>query len=357
MAFFTKRYHPAGTPPGTLAKSKLSAHLPLRMQLVEYDAQQLTIHDNSNLAECAASLENETKTWVHIEGHPDEQTLRELGTSFGIHVLALEDIVNTGQRPKLELFDHQLFVIMALPRFVDGRVEVHQVSFILTDKFLVSFCDTDFAPFTPVIKRLQDSGGRLRAQGVDFLFYSLFDIAVDQGFPILEEFGLQLEDLEVQILKEADSATLEQIHALKRELILLRRMLWPQREVINKLLRDEYPQVKPATHVYLRDCYDHTIQIMDLLETYREMTSSMLDIYLSSVSNRTNEVMRVLTVIATIFIPLTFVAGIYGMNFDRQAGPWNMPELAWPYGYVFAWSIMLVVVVIMLLYFRRKKWF
>jgi len=357
MAFFTKRYHPAGTPPGTLAKSALSAHQPLRLQLVDYDAQQLIINDNASAAECASSLQKETRTWVHVEGHPDEQTLRDLGTSFGIHVLALEDVVNTGQRPKVELFDSQLFVVMALPRFVDGRVEVHQVSLILTDNFLVSFCDTDFSTFAPVIKRLQDGNGRLRTLGVDFLFYSLLDIAVDQGFPILEEFGLQLEDLEVQILKEADGATLEQIHTLKRELILLRRMLWPQREVINKLLRDEYPQIRPATHVYLRDCYDHTIQIMDLLETYREMTSSMLDIYLSSVSNRTNEVMRVLTVIATIFIPLTFIAGIYGMNFDRQAGPWNMPELYWPYGYVFAWAIMLVVVVIMLLYFRRQKWF
>lgn len=188
------------------------------------------------------------------------------------------------------------------------------------------------------------------------MLYSLLDVVIDQGFPVLENFGLQLEDLEEQILKTAGDDTLENIHTLKRELILLRRMLWPQREVINQLLRGDLALVREETLVYLRDCYDHTIQIMDLLETYRDMTGSMLDIYLSGVSNRMNEVMRVLTVIATIFIPLTFIVGVYGMNFDRSA-PWNMPELGWPYGYLLVWLVMIVIAVLMLMFFRRRGWF
>jgi magnesium transporter len=186
--------------------------------------------------------------------------------------------------------------------------------------------------------------------------YSLLDTVIDQGFPVLESFGLELEELEEQILASVAGATLEKIHTVKRELILLRRMLWPQREVINQLLRGDQALVQEDTLIYLRDCYDHTIQVMDLLETYRDMTGSMLEIYLSSVNNQMNQVMRLLTVIATIFIPLTFIAGVYGMNFDRNAGPWNMPELGWHYGYLLIWAIMILVALVMLVFFRRRKW-
>jgi magnesium transporter len=240
---------------------------------------------------------------------------------------------------------------------VDDVVAVHQLSLFLGDRFLISFCESDFLPFEPIVSRLRVPGGRMRSQGADYLTYSLLDFVIDGAFPLLEAFGFQLEDLEEEILESADRDTLAQIHAIRRELILLRRNLWPQRDVINQLLREEGGLIHRDTNIYLRDCYDHTIQVIDLLETYRDMVASMLEMYMSSVSNRMNDVMRVLTVIATIFIPLTFIVGVYGMNFDRTAGPWSMPELGHPLGYVFVWIAMLVVAIGMIVFFRSRKWF
>ena len=357
MAFFTKRFHPPGTPPGTLTDVSATKSAPLRIHLIDYNAADITVYDDINASECHPFLQRDSVTWVHVQGSPNEAALRELGDIFQLHSLALEDVSNRGQRPKVETFNDQLFAIMALPQMKAGLVEVNQVSFFLSSTFLVSFCEGDFGPFQPIIKRLQDNGSQLRSRGADFLLYSLLDVVIDQGFPVLENFGQQLEELEDQILEATDSDTLGKIHIVKRELILLRRMLWPQREVINQLLRDDHTLVQEDTLIYLRDCYDHTIQVMDLLETYRDMTGSMLDIYLSSISNRMNEVMRVLTVIATIFIPLTFIVGVYGMNFDRAAGSWSMPELSWPYGYLLVWIVMISIAVLMLVLFRRRGWF
>lgn len=356
MAFFTKRYHPPGTPPGTLVEAPEAAAYPLRIRLIDYSATDITIKEDVALDECSPYLHRDTVTWVHVQGRPGVDALREIGAAFQLHPLALEDVLNTGQRPKVEPFDSQLFAVVSLPLMDDGSVVVRQVSFFLNRTFLVSFCEGEFDPFAPIVKRLRETGTRLRTRRVDFLLYSLLDVVIDQGFPVLEDFGMQLEELEERILTTAGTETLENIHRVKRELILLRRMLWPQREVVNQLLRGEHELIKTETMVYLRDCYDHTIQVMDLLETYRDMTGSMLDIYLSSISNRMNDVMRVLTVIATIFIPLTFIAGIYGMNFDRSASPWNMPELGWPYGYLLVWALMIVVAVGMLVFFRRRDW-
>jgi magnesium transporter len=250
-----------------------------------------------------------------------------------------------------------MFIVMSLPLMAEDCVDVHQVSLFAGKNFVISFCDADFTPFEPIVDRLRIPGGQMRGLGADYLLYGLLDYVVDHAFPILEMLGLQLEDLEEQILDVADNETLEQIHRIRRELIVLRRNLWPQRDVINQLLRDESRLIRKSTHVYLSDCYDHAVQVMDLIETYREMGASMLEMYLSSVSNRMNDVMRVLTVIATIFIPLTFIVGVYGMNFDRNAGPWSMPELAQPLGYVFVWVGMLVIAIGMLLFFRSRKWF
>jgi len=357
MAFFTKRYHPAGTAPGTLSKPAAGDAAPLRLHLIDYDAEQISVQEDVTAAACNAYLERKTITWVHVEGRPTEDALRDLGATFGLHTLALEDVLNTGQRPKIEPFDDQLFVVMSLPLMVDGLVVVHQVSLFIGDNYLISFCETDFTPFLPIVARLRAKGGRMRSRGADYLAYALLDIIIDHGFPLLERFGLQLEDLEEQILETADRDALQQIHTIKRELILLRRSLWPHRDVINQVLRNDNDLIRQDTLVYLRDCYDHTIQIIDLLETYRDMASSMLDIYMSSVSNRMNSVMRVLTVIATIFIPLTFIVGVYGMNFDRTAGPWSMPELGHPLGYVFVWLVMVVIAAGMILFFRSRRWF
>jgi magnesium transporter len=356
MAFFSKRYHPPGTPAGTLTSRTAAEHAELRIHLIDYDSETVAIRDDLTIAQCGKYRERKSVTWIHIEGRPDEAALRDLGEHFELHDLALEDVLNSGQRPKVEPFGDHLFVVMCLPRMEADVVDVQQLSLFLCGNVLLSFHDGNHAVFTPIVRRLQDKSSRLRTQGADYLFYTLLDLVIDQGFPVLERFGLWLEDLEEQILGAVGPATLEQLHVLKRELILLRRMLWPQREVINQILRDDHGLVGEEARFYLRDCYDHAVQVLELLETYREMATSMLDIYLSSVSNRMNDIMRLLTVIATIFIPLTFIVGVYGMNFDRRAGPWSMPELGWSYGYPLLWLVMISVASIMVLLFRRRGW-
>jgi magnesium transporter len=285
------------------------------------------------------------------------ELLRELGKVLGLHALALEDVLNTGQRPKTEHFDGQLFVIASLPVASGSAIRTEQISLFLADNLVVSFHEGATDAFEPVRKRLREEGGWLRGRKADALLYALLDLAVDHGFPVLEQLGEQIENLESDILRTAGPNTLNAMHRVKRNLLTLRRMLWPQREVLNGLLADGEELIAQSTKVYLRDCYDHTIQIMDLIETYRDMTASIFDIYLSSVSNRLNETMRVLTVISTIFIPPTFLASVYGMNFDRSASPWNMPELGSAYGYPALWALMLITVLGMLFYFKRKKWF
>lgn len=357
MAFFEKRYHPPGTAPGTLTEVQGDHTSPLQIRLIDFDKNQVSLRENIEASECRAYLENETITWIHVQGNPTKVALKELGKSFSLHSLVLEDILNTGQRPKIEYFDDQIFVIMNLPSVENDSVNIQQTCFFLGKDYLISFCVGDFTPFEPIVKRLQDQGSRMRSHGADFLLYSLLDVVIDQGFPLLENFSFQLEELEEQVIESVGKDALRKIHTIKRELILIRRMLWPQREVINQLQRGDHKLIHTDTLIYLRDCYDHTIQIIDLLESYRDMTVSMLDIYLSNVSLKMNEVMRVLTVISTIFIPLTFIVGVYGMNFDRSAGPWSMPELGWSFGYPLIWVIMLVLVVGMLAFFKRRGWF
>jgi len=360
MAFFTKRYHPPGTAPGTLhaplTKAMASTHASVR--LVRYDQTAINISTAEDaIPQVTPPSDSKTRTWMHVQGRPSHQLLTQIGKTYGLHPLALEDIHNTGQRPKIEEFDGQVFTTLSLPRFEDGSVEIYQANFFLSIDTVLSFCEGPADPFEPVLKRLQEAAGRFRSRGADYLLYTLLDTVIDQGFPVLEAFGLELDELEEKILSRSARETLPHIHAVKRELILLRRMLWPQREVINALVREDQELVVDDTRVFLRDCYDHTIQVMDLLETYRDLSTSMLDIYLSSVSNRMNEIMRVLTVITTTFIPLSFVAGVYGMNFgSNSSSPWAMPELNWYYGYPLVWLLMVAIAVGMLIYFWRKRW-
>jgi len=360
MAFFTKRYHPPGTAPGTLHEppTPVMTSAPSGVRLVRYDRTAVNVSTaNDAVPPDPAPSDSKAMTWMHVQGRPSQRLLTQIGETYDLHPLALEDIHNTGQRPKVEEFDGQVFATLSLPRFEDGRVEVYQANFFLASDFVLSFCEGPVDPFEPVLRRLQEATGRFRSRGTDYLLYALLDTVIDQGFPVLEAFGLELEELEEKILGRSGRETLPHIHAVKRELILLRRMLWPQREVINTLVREDQALIMDDTRLFLRDCYDHTIQVMELLETYRDMTTSMLDIYLSSVSNKMNETMRVLTIIATIFIPLTFVAGVYGMNFGSNSNsPWAMPELNWYYGYPLAWLLMAVIAVVMLVYFWRKRW-
>ncbi|MFP5504648.1 MAG: magnesium/cobalt transporter CorA [Gammaproteobacteria bacterium] len=356
MGFFDKAYHPPGTAPGTLTERPAETPQPPRIGLIDYTPEEFVEHELVDPADCQPYLKRQSITWIHVQGDVAADTLRHLGELFDLHPLAMEDVMNSGQRPKLDSFDDQEFIIVNLPELHDGEIITGQISLFYGRDYVISFSNTAADPFEPVRKRLRGSTGRFRKRGADYLLYTLLDVVIDAGFPMFERFGETLEELEAELLDAPGRTTLGRIHQLKRELLLLRRSLWPQREVVNALLRPEHPLISAEARPYLRDCYDHTVQIMDLLETYRDMATSMLDVYLSTISNRTNEVMRVLTIIATVFIPLTFIAGVYGMNFSHPDSPWAMPELHWYYGYPLIWLVMLVVAGGLLYFFKRRKW-
>lgn len=280
----------------------------------------------------------------------DPAAIRELGETFGLHPLALEDVLNSGQRPKIDFTEHHAFLVLNLPHLVGDEILLEQVSLFVGKGHLLSFCSGDGKAFEPVRERLRQGFGRIRSRGVEYLLYTLVDVVIDSGFPLLEDLGEQIEDLEERVLENPHKRILNTLHQLKRDLLLLRRALWPQREVISRLIQHDGELVDETLRPYFSDCYDHAVQIIDLIETYREMLSGMLDIYLSSLSNRMNDIMRVLTVIATIFIPLTFIVGVYGMNFN------HMPELHWQYGYFGVWGIMIALAIGMLIAFKRRKW-
>ena len=357
MRIFAKRYHPPGTVPGTLSAREDDKEDHFGIRLIDYNAELFRENTDADPADCRRSLSEASRTWVDVQGSISPPTLRALGEMFGLHDLAMEDVLNTGQRSKLEVHPDHLFVVMNLPRVDAAEPGVSQVSLFLGRDFLITFCDAAGDPFAPVRNRLKNGGGRSRSRGCDYLLYAVLDVIIDQGFPVLEDIGERVEGLEAEVLSRPDRTTLNAIHGVKRELLLLRRMLWPQREVINALVRDDEGWISDETKLFLRDCYDHTIQIMDLIETCRELVAGILDVYLSNVSYRMNDIMRVLTIIATIFIPLTFLVGVYGMNFRHPDSPWAMPELASYYGYPLLWLLMVALAVFMLWIFKRNKWF
>jgi magnesium transporter len=329
------------------------------MLLIDYTASEFREKSLDAFDEFRPSLQTDNVTWLHVQGDVDADTLHQLGQLFGLHRLALEDVITTGERPKVDEYDGQQFVVMAHPLVDEGgeNASVRQVSLFLGRNFVISFHTGGEDPFEPVRKRLRDSAGRIRERAADYLLYALIDLVIDDGFPVLEWLGDEIETLEEEMLEMPTSANLRRLYKIKRTLVELRRALWPQREVVSRLAREDNTLVSEGTKIYFRDCYDHTIQIMDLIESYRDMANGLLDVYLSTVSYRLNEIMRVLTVIATIFIPLTFIVGLYGMNFINAKSPWAMPELRWYYGYPLVWLLMIVIAGGMLVYFRRRKWF
>jgi magnesium transporter len=291
-------------------------------------------------------------TWINIEGLQKISIIEKIGNHFNLHPLVLEDIANTGQRPKMEDYTDYLFVVLNMLQYSeeDKEIKREQVSLILGSNWVISFQETEGDVFDTIRERLRSDKGRIRKMGADYLVYVLMDTIVDNYFAVLEKIGEKIEEIEDEIVTNPSPVTLQTIHDLKRQMIMLRKSIWPLREVINRLERWESKLINESTDIFLRDLYDHTIQVVDAVETFRDMLSGMMDIYMSSVSNRMNEVMKVLTIIATIFLPLTLVAGIYGMNFRI------MPELQWEMGYPFALLIMLAVGIIMLIYFKRKNW-
>lgn len=357
MRLFSKRYHPPGTAPGTLLA--VPSRVPFSIRLVDFSHGEYQEKLLGGVGECRPFLARPTTTWLHLHGNPPPAALHELQDLLGLHRLALEDVLNAGQRAKVEEYEGHLFVVMHLPALADsGRVVTEQMSFFVGEGFLVSFCPAPVDPFDLVRERLRQRVGAIRRGRSDYLLYALLDAIVDASFPLLELYGERIEDLEEELLDRPDRDTLARIHQTRRDLLLVRRVLWPQREVLAELQRPELPCITGDTRLFLRDCHDHAVQILDLIESYREMAASMLDVYLSSVSNRLNASMRVLTVIATLFIPLSFITGVYGMNFGNNTTSWwAMPELRWAYGYPAVWVVMILVAAGLLYVFKRRGWF
>ena len=317
-----------------------------------YDGEKLTERDLRTAADfkqLPQILEQHKVTWVNVQGMGDIDVIRRLGDLFGLHALALEDASNNHQRSKVEQYGNNLFIVA---RMLEGGTTMasDQLGMFVGKNFLVSFQHLPGDCFDPLRERIRRERGIIRTSGPDYLAYAMLDGVVDSYFPILEGFGDLIETLEEEIIRDVDADILARVHHVKSKLLVLRRAIWPLREALHQLVRDPIPQICEETRVYLRDCADHTFQIIDLVETYRELTSNLMDLYHSAVANRTNEVMQVLTVIATIFIPLTFIVGVYGMNFDY------MPELRWKYGYFAVWGVMIAVAGGLLLLFKRKNW-
>jgi magnesium transporter len=339
-----------GQPPGTPVYVGEEDQKPSRLTIISYTKDSCDFRE-IGLDEISILDDREKVHWLNIDGLSDVELLQRVAEHFGIHQLTLEDIMNTEQRPKVEVYDDYIFVAMKMIQFTEsGVLDFEQVSFVLKDNFVITFQEKIGDVFNPVRERIKTGYGRVRRGNEDYLFYGLLDVMVDYYFYVLEKMGDSLEELEERAATETNQVFILEIQNLKKDLLLIRKSVWPVREIMNVLIRDESPILDRSISPYLRDLYDHTVQVMDTVETYRDMVSSVMEVNISMLSNKTNEVMKLLTIISTIFIPLTFIVGLYGMNFKY------MPEISWRYGYVMAWVVMIVIVGVMIVYFKRKKW-
>jgi magnesium transporter len=347
-----KRSEKAGLSPGTLMYVGDEKSGKPRITVIDYDASGFLEKEVGSVEECFPFKETATVTWINVDGVHDAAVIEKLGTHFGIHPLVLEDIMTTTQRPKTEDLGTALYVVLRMIEYSDQCVETtaDQLSLILGPNYVLTFQETPGDCLDPVRDRIRSGKGRIRNQGPDYLAYAVIDSVVDNYFFVLEKLGERIDTLEEQLIAEPRRELLGEIHGLKREMIELRKSVWPLREVVSGLERSESPLIKESTGVFLRDLYDHAIQVIDTVESFREMLSSMVETYLSSLSNRMNEIMKVLTIISTIFIPITFLVGLYGMNFVF------FPEIKWRWGYAFVWLLILGSVGGMFAFFRRKKW-
>lgn len=348
-----KRFHRPGTAPGTLNAPEKRVEQ-VRITVMDYGPDRLEEKTITRVEQLFPYRDSPTVTWINVDGLHDVAALEAIGQHFGFHSLALEDVLNCGQRPKIEDYGEYHFMIMK-SLLLGETLETEQISFFLGGNYVITMQEVAGDSFEQVRERIRRGKGLIRKSGPDYLTYALIDALVDEFFPVLEKYGEQIENLEAEMLLEPSQSTIQEIHRIKRELLMVRRSAWPERDVINAMQREESDVIRPETQVFLRDCYDHTIQVIDMLETYRELASGLLDVYLSSLSNRLNEVMKVLTIISTIFIPLNFIAGVYGMNFHTDKRM-NMPELSWSWGYPYALALMLTVAVLLVIYFRKRRW-
>jgi magnesium transporter len=351
VRLFKRRHKEVGLPPGTLEFVGQKKVDKTRITVWDYDEEQLDQKEVTSAEESFPYRDTPRASWINVDGLHETELLRQIAEHYDLHPLVMEDVVNVHQRAKLEDYDRYLYIVIRMIAYDGEKHEVssEQVSIVLGSGYVLTFQERPGDVFEPIRGRIKKSG-RIRMANVDYLAYALLDTVVDNYFVILERFGEEIESLEEDLVQKPTPDVLERIHRLKRELIVIRRSVWPLREVASGLERSDSKLIKKSTRIFLRDLYDHTIQVIDAVESYREMISGLQDLYLSSVSNRMNEVMKVLTIIATLFIPLSFAAGVFGMNFE------HMPELKWKWSYLVFWLAIAGISGSMLVYFRKKGW-
>jgi magnesium transporter len=350
--YFDYFYDEPGSEPGTLSIDPDAN--PSRIILIDYEPKHAIRRVDLTPKALIPYLGSNTVSWMDVQGLGSEKILKQVGEIFKLHPLLLEDVVNVPQRPKVEDYNQQMLIVahMVRPKPQENGFETEQVSFVLGKNYLLTMQEEELEDcFEPVRERIRTNQGKVRHLGADYLTYLLMDVLIDSYFPVVEDYGERIEDLEDKIMRSPTRETLQEIYAVRRELLALRRLIWPLRDVMNLLIRSSNKLMATDVQIYFRDCYDHVIQLLDIIETYRELASSLMEIYLSSMSNKMNEVMKFLTVISTIFIPLTFVAGVYGMNFKY------MPELEWKWGYFMCWTVMIAIAGGLVVYFWRRGWF
>ncbi|MFB2770309.1 magnesium/cobalt transporter CorA [Pelatocladus sp. BLCC-F211] len=350
-------YHYPGTLPGTIIVDADAP--PSKIVLIDYNSIEAISKEIEIPEECASYLDTKSVTWVDVRGLGSEDILQRLGQVFELHPLVLEDVVNVPERPKVEDYEDQLVIIarMVIPKKKSHGFHSEQVSFVLGKHYLLTVQEEPKRDcFEPVRSRIFKNKGIICKSGPDYLTYALLDAIIDGFFPVLEKYGERIEDLEDEVIAQPTPKTLRKIYKVKRELLQLRRAIWPQRNALHRLIQDDSEMISHEVRMYLRDCYDHAVQVIDMVETYRELASGLMDVYLSAVSNRMNEIMKLLTVISVIFIPLTFIAGVYGMNFNTEKSPYNMPELNWYWGYPACLLVMALIAFILLYIFWRRGW-
>ncbi|MBC8235921.1 magnesium/cobalt transporter CorA [bacterium] len=350
MRLFKRKSSPPGTPPGTLIPEETPGK-EVKITVISYSPDEYEELAAKSIGECFEYVGKRDVTWINIDGTQDVELLGKIGERFGFHALALEDVKNGGQRPKVEDFDDYIFITANLPRKpeVTSSINLDQINTFLGPNFVLTIHDAGNT-FETVHQRIKENRGRIRKMKADYLAYALIDMLVDQYFPVMELIGNQIESMEDELQENPSPETVGRMREMKRDLILTRSSIWPMRELINSLQREEPELIAETTKIYLRDVYDHTIQVADIVESYRDILSEMFNVYLSVTANKTNEVMRVLTIFATIFIPLTFIAGIYGMNFEF------MPELKWRPAYFILLGLMAIVTIALLRFFRKRGW-
>jgi len=356
--YFDYNYDEPGSLPGTIDLPSDAA--PPDIVLIDYNESSATRLKINTPEECTPYLDTHSVSWVDVLGLGNEETWLKLSKVFNLHALVLEDVVNVPERPKVDDFDSQIVIIawMVMLKENTHGFYIEQVSFVLGEDYLLTVQEEPERDcFSRVRDRIRYNKGIIRQRKADYLAYALLDAIIDGYFPVLEAYGERIEELEDEVVTNPSRQTLQEIYKIRRELLALRRAIWPQRDALNTLIRDSSNLISPEVRIYLRDCYDHAVQVIDIVETYRELSSGLMDVYLSSISNKMNEIMKLLTVISTIFIPLTFIAGVYGMNFNPEKSPWNMPELNWYWGYPAVWVVMIAVAAALVYFFWRRGWF